>query len=184
MDAPLPHEPGAHRPPEGAERRAADRGLADALTADSGVAGLDLDDLVRLSGAPRVVVEAAAREGLLLPHHVEDGHPRYSDADVEALRAGLRLLERGLPFPELVEIGRMADEALGEVADAAAEAFHRYVRDPAAAEDDVEAATTRLVDAYRVMLPSAVHVVAHRLRRRLIAAALERLSTATSSTEA
>lgn len=154
-----------------------ERLLAVALGAVDDGPVLDRDELVRLAGAPAVLVDAVEREGLLLPHHVEDGRARYTHEDVEALRAGLRLVEAGLPLPELLAIGRLADAATSDVAEAAVDAFHRYVRDPAVADDDGSAGQ-RLVEAYRVMLPSAVHVVAHQLRRRLLTAALARLQQA------
>lgn len=159
--------------------RSPDQRLADVIAAADGDASFELEDLIRLTGAPPVLLEAVAREGLLVPHHLEDGRPKYTLADVEALRAGLILLERGLPFPELVRLGRLADTALGGLADAAADAFHRFVRDPAVADRDPDEAASRLVDAYHVMLPSAIHVVAHRLRRRMIATAASRLGVAT-----
>lgn len=158
-----------------------DERLATAFAGPDDDASLEFDDLIRLTGAPRVLLEAAEREGLLIPHHTWEGRSRYTSADVEALRAGLSLLERGLPFPELVLLGRIADAALDRVAEAAAEAFHRFVRDPAVASEDPDDAAARLVDAYRVMLPAAVIVVAHRLRRHLVSAAAARLEAATGS---
>lgn len=157
--------------------RTADRALAATLTAVEDGALLDLEDLVRVTGAPRVLVEAAEREGLLIPLVVEAGASRFTMEDAEALRAGLRLLDAGLPLAELIELGHQADEALTGIANAAVEAFERFIRDPAVGDPDADAGTKRLVDAYTTMLPSAVHVVAHRLRRRLVTAALARLAT-------
>lgn len=147
-----------------------------ALTAVEDGPALDLDGLVGRTGAPRVLVEAVEREGLLLPHHLVDGVPRYTAEDAEALRAGLRLVELGLPLPELISLGHRTDDAMREVADAAVDAFQRYIRDAAVAEEDPDVAADRLLHAYRTMLPSAVHVVAHRLRRLLMTTAAARFS--------
>lgn len=124
------------------------------------------------------LLEAVTRAGLLLPHHTaEDGTVRYSAADAEAVRAGLVLLDAGLPLAELLALAGPTDAAVREVADRAVEAFLRFVRDPVIGStgDDDEAAA-RLVTAYETMLPATERLVAHHLRRRLILAALERLA--------
>lgn len=63
------------------------------------------------------------------------------------------------------------------LADHAVDAFLRFVRDPVrgTVADEAEAAD-RLVTAYRVMLPATERLVAHHTRRRLLAAAAERVA--------
>ncbi len=102
---------------------------------------------------------------------------RFSRADAEAVRAGLALVDAGLPLGELLDLGRRTDVAVREVADHAVDAFLRFVRDPVrgTARDDAEA-TERLVTAYRVMLPATERLVAHHTRRRLLAAAAEQIA--------
>ena len=173
--------------PSPAERDldASDAALAEAvvrppasLAADDDLdAPYDLDDVAAQVGAGRAVLDAVARTGLLLPHHVDaDGVARYSAADVAAVRAGLTLLDAGLPLGELLDLARRSDAAVREVAGAAVDAFLRFVRDPvrgtSASEDE---AAERLVTAYQQMLPATERLVAHHLRRRVLLEAAQRI---------
>jgi len=166
------------------EPRTRDLDPADAALAAAVGAADDLDapfDLPMLAvevGASVTLLESVARAGLLLPHHIDaDGAARYSAADAEAVRAGLTLLDAGLPLAELLALAGPTDAAVRDVAERAVDAFLRFVRDPVlgTAVDDDEAAA-RLVTAYERMLPATERLVAHHLRRRLIAAALEQLA--------
>jgi DNA-binding transcriptional MerR regulator len=161
-----------------------DAALAAAVVDDED-APYDLDDLAAEVGTSRTVLDAVARAGLLLPHHVDAaGVARYSAADVEAVRAGVTLLDAGLPLGELLDLARRTDAAVGEVAGHAVEAFLRFVRDPVrgSAASDVEAAE-RLVTAYRDMLPATERLVAHHLRRRLLAEAAGRIAAEQAEAE-
>jgi len=135
---------------------------------------LDRAELEARTGVPRALLDVLEREGLLVPNH--DGERPYTDADVAAVQAGLSLLETGVPLSELLALAREHDQAMRAVADRAVELFARYVRDPArrSAESDVEAAE-RVVNALRAMLPATAAVVSHHFRRRLLAAAWERI---------
>jgi len=163
-----------------AELAPVDAALVDALAgpADDLQAHFDLDGLAAEVGATRVLLEAVERAGLLLPHHVDgSGVPRYSQADATAVSAGLSLLEAGLPLSELLSIARLTDAAVRGIAEEAVEAFLRFVRDPVLGTTGSEAeAAARLVTAYERMLPATERLVAHHLRRRLVAAALARLA--------
>jgi len=151
---------------------------AAAPTPDDTEAPYDLDGLAATVGTSTMLLASVARAGLLLPHHVDDdGVARYSAADVDAVRAGLTLLDAGLPLAELLALAGPTDAAVTDVAERAVEAFLRFVRDPVlgTVPDDEEAAA-RLVTAYERMLPATERLVAHHLRRRLIRAALARLA--------
>lgn len=160
-----------------------DAALAAAVTsgrdgrADDLSAPLDLAGLAKEVGASATLLESVARAGLLLPHHVDDdGVERYSASDVEAVRAGLTLLDEGLPLAELLALAGPTDSAVRDVAERAVDAFLRFVRDPTMADGDDAAAAERLVAAFERMLPATEVLVAHHLRRRLILAALKRLA--------
>ena len=160
----------------------ADAALASALVAapDDTDARYDLTGLAQAVGTSTTLLESVARAGLLLPHHVDaDGVPRYSDADAVAVRAGLTLLDAGLPLAELLALAGPTDAAVTDIAERAVDAFMRFVRDPVlgTSVDEAEAGA-RLVTAYEQMLPATERLVAHHLRRRLIRAALERLAGA------
>lgn len=175
---PAPAPPTARAPSEAAaDLDPADRALVSAV-ADDEHAPHDLASLAEATGAGHPLLEALERAGLLLPHHHDaDGVARFSEADVEAVRAGLRLLEAGLPLGELLDLARRTDAAVGEIAAQAVEAFLRFVRDPvrgtATSEDE---AAARLVTAYQRMLPATEQLVAHHLRRRLLATAGARVA--------
>jgi len=162
-----------------------DAALARAV-ADDRDAPHDLGGLAAEVGTSVALLEAVGRAGLLLPHHVDaDGTARYSAADADAVRAGLELLEAGLPLAELLELAGPTDEAVAAIADRAVEAFLRFVRDPVlgTAPDDGEAGR-RLVAAYDRMLPAVERLVTHHLRRRLVAAAVARMAAGTDGTPA
>ncbi len=163
---------------------APDAALAAAV-ADDGSAPFDLDGLAVEVGATRTLLDALERAGLLLPHHVDaDGVARYSSADARAIRAGMTLLDAGLPLGELLELARRTDAAVGDIATPAVDAFLRFVRDPVrgTAGSDDEAAE-RLVTAYQRMLPATETLVAHHLRRRLLATAASRVADGPGHTD-
>jgi len=159
---------------------APDRALAAAFTApvDDLETPFDLPGLAAEVGVSVTLLESVARAGLLLPHHVDTaGNARYSAADAEAVRAGVALLDAGLPLAELLALAGPTDAAVRDVAEAAVDAFLRFVRDPVLGTvEDEDEAGRRLVTAYEQMLPATERLVAHHLRRRLILAALDRLA--------
>lgn len=165
----------AHR--RQARPEAADAALLRAV-ADDEHAPYDLAALAAETGATPVLLEAVARAGLLLAHHVDDqGVARYSPADAQAVEAGLVLLDAGLPLAELLDIARQTDAAVGTIADAAVEAFLRFVRDPAqTAAATPEELADRMIVAYQRMLPATERLVAHHLRRRMLAAVARRVA--------
>ena len=164
---------------------AVDAALVDAVASppDDLEAPYDLVGLADATGTTTALLEAIARSGFLLPHHIDGaGSPRYSAMDAAAVEAGLTLLDSGLPLDEFLELASATDTAIATIADAAVEAFLHFVRDPtlgALGVGDLEgeaAAGARLLTAYERMLPATERLVAHHLRRRLLHRALERLA--------
>jgi DNA-binding transcriptional MerR regulator len=157
----------------------ADEPLAAAVAAAgddaAGEEFLTLDELAARSGVPQALIESIVREGLLVPRRHE-GDARFTSADVDIVAAGLRLLETGLPMPELLALARRHHEATRETAEGAVAMFDTYVREPLRAADlsDDERAE-RLVEAFRVLLPSVTALVAHHFRRVLLEVAQEHL---------
>ena len=138
---------------------------------------LTLDELAGRSGVPEALIESIVREGLLVPRRHE-GDARFTSADVDILGAGLRLLETGLPMPELLTLARRHHDATRETAEGAVAMFDTYVREPlrdADLTDDERA--ERLVEAFRVLLPSVTALVAHHFRRVLLEVAQEHLES-------
>jgi len=158
----------------------ADAALAAALTSSHGDVSRDdglltAAEVAERSGLSVAVLEAIEREGLLVPL-VTGKDPRYSPGDVAVVRAGMQLLEAGLPLGELLDLARRTDEALRGVADHAVDLFLRFVRDPIRGTvTSDEEATDRLLDAFEQMLPAAGDLVGSHMRRLVVAAARARL---------
>jgi DNA-binding transcriptional MerR regulator len=150
-------------------------GQGGGAPADAGHQLLTLDELAERTGVSLTLLEAIAREGLLVPR-VGDDERAYTVADAAAVQAGLALLEAGVPLSELLALARAHDEAMRATAEQAVDLFARYVRDPirGSAVSDAEA-SERMVGALQAMLPAAGTVVAHHFRRRLLAAARARI---------
>lgn len=158
----------------------ADEALVEALvssgpSADHDGEALTREQLSERTGVPPTLLSAIEREGLLAGKGSPDD-PRYTVDDVAAVRAGLALLEAGLPLSELLALARGHDQAMRDTAERAVDVFLRFVRDPirAAATDDADAGA-RLVSAFRNMLDSTTELVAHHFRGVLLAAAESRL---------
>jgi DNA-binding transcriptional MerR regulator len=134
-----------------------------------------LTELAARSGVPLPLLESVAREGLLLPR-MHDGVECYTDSDVEIVRHGLALLERGLPLPELLALARDHNAATRAIAEEAVALFDAHVRQPLHTSDlpDDEKAE-RLVAAFRALLPTITALVAHHFRRVLLAVAQQHL---------
>lgn len=137
---------------------------------------LTLEQLAERTGVSLTLLEAIAREGLLLPRSDNPEAP-FTAADADAVKAGLALLEAGVPLSELLALAREHDEAMRALANRAVDLFARYVVDPIRGTTESEAeAAERMVAALQAMLPAASAVVAHHIGRRLVAAARERIS--------
>jgi DNA-binding transcriptional MerR regulator len=163
-DVPLALE--VSRAGDGDEARAAAAEAPELLT---------LDELANRSGVPVALLSAIVREGFLAPHRVE-GEARYTTTDVATVRAGLRLLEAGLPLPELMALGRRQHDATRAVAEQAVAMFDEHIRRPLRDEglpDDEHAA--RLVEAFRALLPTVTEIVSHHFRSVLLQVAQEHL---------
>jgi DNA-binding transcriptional MerR regulator len=136
---------------------------------------LTLEELATSSGIPLPLLQAVEREGLLVPRRV-GGASRYTEADAEVAAAGLRLLEHGLPLPELLELARQHARAVRVTATRAVELFDRHIRHPLreAGRPDEEAARA-LVSAFEDVLPATLTIVGHHFRRTLLAVAQEHI---------
>ncbi len=146
-----------------------------ATDADAQEEFLTLVELAERSGVPVALLDAVAREHLLVPR-VNDGAPRYTSTDVALVQQGLQLLEQGLPLPELLSLAREQNAMTREIAERAVALFDAYVRTPLRESDlhDDEKAE-RLVEAFRLLLPAVTALVAHHFRRVLLAVAQEHL---------
>jgi DNA-binding transcriptional MerR regulator len=135
----------------------------------------DLDGLAQRVGVPAALLDSLVREGLLVPrlHH---GEARFGPADVTVLSAGLRLIEAGLPLPEVFNLARRFHSLSREVATQAVELFDLYVRKPLRAQDLDEAEKAeRMVETFRTLMPAVGDLVSFHFRRILLQVAQEHL---------
>ncbi len=145
--------------------------------------GFGIDELARRSGIPLPLLRGLASEGLLIgrPH---GGEEQFDTADVEAAAAGLRLLEAGLPLPEVMTVARAHHLAMREVAERAVVLFEDHVREPVRASEALpEEAARRLVGAFQALLPATMTLVTHHFQRTLLAVALEHIERVGDGTE-
>ena len=153
-------------------------GLADADLAaavsearnsnDEGPELLDLDAFSARSSVPASLIQAVERQGIRLGRTV-GGQERYTAADIDVVRTALRLLEFGLPLPDLLALAREADDAMRALAERAVDLFDEHVRKPirdTAGDDD--AAAEQMVEAFRELLPAVTALVSHHFRRVLL----------------
>jgi len=132
-----------------------------------------LAELGRRAGVPETLLEALEREGILVPRH-QNGAARYTEADLVALRAGLKLLEYGLPLGDVLELARTHEQAARLVAEQAVTLFDRHVRQ-ARRDGDGSRAAAETVEAFHALLPATVALVAHHFRRILLVVAQEHI---------
>jgi DNA-binding transcriptional MerR regulator len=142
---------------------------------------LTLEEFSAASGVPASLIQAVEREGIRLGSTV-DGEERYTAADIEVVRTALRLLEFGLPLPDLLALAHDADEAMRGLAERAVDLFDEHVRKPIrdTAGDDARAAE-QMVDAFRELLPAVTALVSHHFRRVLLETAEDHIEEAGSS---
>jgi DNA-binding transcriptional MerR regulator len=153
--------------------------------------GFTLDQLATETGVPLALLKAIEAEGLLIPRRV-GGHERYTTEDVAASKAGLLLLEWGIPLSSLLDLARRHHEATLVVAEEAVAMFSVHVRDrlrhdraealqhdPAPSEGDVD----QLLRAYSELLPAVDALVGHHFTRTLVKVALDHVEQAGSAEE-
>ena len=132
---------------------------------------LTLEGFSSRAGVPASLIQAVEREGIRLGV-TQDGEARYTSADIETVRAALRLLEFGLPLGDLLGLARDANAAMVALAARAVELFDEHVRKPirdtAATE---EQAAAQIVEAFDTLLPAVTNLVATHFRRVLLATA-------------
>lgn len=160
---------------------AAVAGVDEGGEADEELFGID--ELAARVGVPEPMLESLVREGLLIPRMVH-GQPGFNGADVAVLTGGMRLLEAGLPLPELFALARHHHAVTRDVATEAVELFDTWVRKPLRDSDlGEDEKAERLVEAFRTLLPAVTALVAHHFRRILLQVAQEHLEAVGDKSE-
>ncbi len=150
-------------------------------------------ELADETGVPLALLKAVEAEGLLIPSRV-GGQERYTDEDVAASRAGLLLLEWGIPLSALLEVSRQHHQATEAVAAQAVELFSTHVRgslregrrpdgEPAGPNDASGPEIDQLLQAYEQLLPAVTTLVGHHFTRSLVQAALDHVEHVASAEE-
>jgi DNA-binding transcriptional MerR regulator len=147
------------------------------------------------TGVPLALLKAVEAEGLLIPRRVRD-RDWYTTDDVAASKAGLLLLEWGIPLSALLKVARQHHEATEVVAREAVALFSTHVRgqmrqraqldqgDPVAGPDPGSVPEIdRLLRAYDELLPAVTTLVEHHFTRALVKAALDHVEQVGSEEE-
>jgi DNA-binding transcriptional MerR regulator len=155
---------------------------------------MTLEELAGATGVPLALLKAVEAEGLLIPRRIA-GQDRYTAADVEAARAGLLLLEWGIPLSALLDLARRHHEATEAVAHEAVSMFSTHVRGPLRRGQTPDADEPhpvgpgdephieRLLQAYSELLPAVNTLVGHHFTRTLIRVALDHVDQVGSDAE-
>lgn len=161
------------------ELDAADEALVQAVVSSNEAEGTGpeefwtLEELGLRAGVTAVLLESLEREGVLVPRR-QHGEARYTEADLVALRAGLKLLEYGLPLSDVLDLAREHEQSARLIAERAVTLFDRHIRKAHRGEDGAEA-VAELVEAFHALLPTTVALVGHHFRRILLAVAQEHI---------
>jgi DNA-binding transcriptional MerR regulator len=177
----------------GADRAADGPGDHHGTPSDQGAA-LTIAELAAETGVPLALLKAIEAEGLLIPQRMGSVE-RYTAEDVAASKAGLLLLDWGIPLSALLDLARRHHEATEGVARAAVAMFSTYVRGPLREGRSVgpESGSSsgpgqapgidRLLQAYSELLPAVNTLVGHHFTRALVKAALDQVEQVGSEAE-
>ena len=187
---------GHHRPsrsgPGGPQPGQQERAGAGAEPREQREETFTIAELATETGVPLALLKAIEAEGLLIPRRFGD-HEGYTSEDVATARAGLLLLEWGIPLSSLLELARRHHEATQAVAEEAVSLFSTHVRgalrqsrNRTAGADETGSETgdvDRLVQAYGELLPAVNTLVANHFTRTLVNAALDHVDQVGSAAE-
>lgn len=150
----------------------ADKALFSALTkpAETNHSYLTIDELSDKTSIPIPLLQSLVSEGLIPPVRL-DGREVFPPSDVSMAKAGLALLESGIPLSDLLELAKRHHQATRASATRAIDLFDRYVRNPIVSNKDSREISQKLVEAFNQLLPAAVALVAGHFERTLLALA-------------
>ena len=158
----------------------ANEGLAAAVVeaGDEGHDGeveelFDIDELAARTQVPAPMLDALVRDGLLVGRQ-QGGSLLFTTADLAIVTGGMRVLETGLPLPELLALARRHNLATRQFAEEAVELFDTYVRQPLrSAELPESERAARMVTAFQTLLPVVTELATYHFRRVLLQVAQE-----------
>lgn len=156
----------------------ADAALVAAVTAGPiGTRTFSLEELAEETGVPNELLASLIAEGLLSPSDPQADRP-YTADDVRAVRAGLSLLESGIPLGALLDLARTYTAAIDQVAEEAVALFDGFIRRPAREGESPDAAQRQVIAAFEELLPAAGTLVRHQFEQAVLRAARDRIDGA------
>lgn len=156
----------------------ADAALVAAITATEGERRLSLAELATETGVPEELLQSLISEGLLSPGDPDAEDRPYDDADVRAVRAGLTLLESGIPLGALLDLAREYTAAVDAVAERAVALFDEHIRRPTKEEQAAVGPDAQVLAAFEELLPAAGTLIRHQFERAVLRAARARIDIA------
>lgn len=160
------------------EAQDADRALFEELTKPIRSLGpghfLTIDQLSEKTSIPTPLLRSLVSEGLITPVKIDDLEV-FPQSDVEMARAGLTLLESGIPLSALLELAKKHHIATKESAVLAISLFDEYIRNPIVENKELTDPAKSLIDAFNHLLPAAVALVSGHFERTLLSLAQSHL---------
>ncbi len=166
------------------ELAGSDEALVEAVTHGVAPGTLALEELAEASGIAAPLLQSLVQAGLLTPaEQGGDGEDRFPAEDVQALAAGLRIVEAGIPVGALLELGAAYARAVDQTARGAVDLFDDHVRRPLLdAGGDPAVAERELVHRFDELLEASGLLVRHHFERTLLRAARERIEASAGLT--
>lgn len=156
------------------------RSLADVFTEPESLSLVELADRTRV---PPAMLRSLEASGIIRPN-TAGAEPRYTAADVRAVRMLLALIGGGVPMEEFMEVARVEIESLDAVARGAVDLFLRYVRAPLLESGlSQKAEADRLAAGFRLMVQAVGELIAYNFQRRALAVLHEELEEQGSRAE-
>ena len=157
------------------ELEPSDESLVAAVTRPPTPQTLTLDELAAQSGVAAPLLRSLQAAGLLVP--VEGGdEPLFPAEDLNAIGAGMKLIEAGVPIADLMELGREYAAATDRVARQAVDLFDHHVRERIQSQDgSPEAAERELLELFNELMEASGILVRHHFQRTLLRAARDHI---------
>ncbi len=163
---------GVRRVIEGSGQDGAAADLLGALAEAEGERTYPPAELAATAGVSETFLEVMRGTALLEPVEVE-GEPRYTETDLQSVRAARELLDAGVPLDALVALARDHAAHVREITGRAIEVFDRHVR---RAGMPGALSQSQVSDAFRRLLPATTQLVALHFQRSLIEGVRARLA--------
>ncbi len=135
---------------------------------------LTIEELSEKTSIPIPLLKSLINEGLIPPIKI-NGVEVFPASDVEMARAGLALLESGIPLADLLELAKRHHAATRDTALLAITLFDNFVRNPILQSSVEQDPSKSLIDAFNRLLPAAVSLVAGHFERTLLSLAQSHL---------